>query len=82
MKNGRIDNEEAKKIFTILEDMEGNKTDYSKLVYRSGDNKYFYINRFGPLSSFYLKLVNGNIGVNVAKLNMEEFKNEIDRLEI
>ena len=26
--------------------------------------------------------MNGNIGVNVAKLSMEEFKNEIDRLEI
>ena len=40
MKDGRIDNNEAKKIFKILEDMEGSKIDYSKLVYRSGDNEY------------------------------------------
>ena len=40
MKDGRIDNNEAKKIFKILGDMEGSKIDYSKLVYRSGDNEY------------------------------------------
>ena len=40
MKDGRIDNNEAKKIFKILEDMEDSKIDYSKLVYRSGDNEY------------------------------------------
>ena len=60
--------------------MEGNKIDYSKLVYRSGDNEYSDFTKFGLLSSFYLKLVNGNIGVNVVKLNINEFKNEIDRL--
>ena len=37
--------------------------------------------RFGPLSSLYLKLVNGNIGVGVAKLNMKEFRDEIKRLK-
>ena len=26
----------------------------------------------------YLKLINGSIGINDAKLNMNEFKNEID----
>ena len=41
--------------------MESNKIDYSKLVYRSGGNAYFDFPKFGPLSSFYLKLVNGNI---------------------
>ena len=46
------------------------------MVYRSGDNEYFDFTKFGPLSSFHLKLVNGNIGVNVVKLNMNEFKNE------
>ena len=56
--------------------MEGNKIDYSKLVYRSGGNAHFDFPKFGPLSSFYLKLVNGNIGINVAKLNMDKFKNE------
>ena len=61
--------------------MEGNKIDYYQLMYRSGDNQYFDFNKFGPLSSFYLKLVNGNIGINVAKLNMNEFKNEIDGLK-
>ena len=81
MKNERTDNDEARKIFKILEDLEGNKINYSKLVYKSGDNEYFDFTKFGPLSSFYLKLVNGNMGVNVAKLSMNEFKNEIDRLK-
>ena len=61
--------------------MEGNKIDYYQLMYRSGDNQYFDFNKFGTLSSFYLKLVNGNVGINVAKLNMNEFKNEIDGLK-
>ena len=81
MKDGKIDNNEAKKISKTLEDMEGSKTDYSKLVYRSGDNEHFDFTRFGLLSSFYLKFINANIGINVAKLNMKEFKNEIDRLK-
>ena len=39
--DGRIDNNnKANKIFKTLEDMEGSKTDYSKLVYRSGDDFY------------------------------------------
>ena len=70
-----------KKMFKTFEDMEGSKIDYSKLMYRSGNNKYFDFARFGLLSSFYLKLINENIGINVAKLNMKEFKNEIDRLK-
>ena len=57
--------------------MEGNKIDYSRLVYKSGDKKYFDL----TLSSFYLKLINGNIDINVVKLNMKEFKKEINRLE-
>ena len=81
VKNERTDNDEARKIFKILEDLEGNKINYYKLVYKSGDNEYFDFTKFGPLSSFYLKLVNGNMGVNVAKLSMNEFKNEIDRLK-
>ena len=32
-------------------------------------------------SSICLKLINGNIGINVVKLNIEEFRNEIDKLE-
>ena len=68
-------------MFKTFEDMEGSKIDYSKLMSRSGNNKYFDFTRFGLLSSFYLKLINGNIGINVAKLNMKEFKNEIDRLK-
>ena len=70
-----------KKIFKTLEDMERSEINYSKLVCKSGDNKYFGFNRFGPLSSFYLKLMNGDIGTDVVKLNMKKFKNEIDRLE-
>ena len=61
--------------------METSEINYSKLVYKSSDNKYFDFNRFGPLSSFYLRLMNGDIGIDVVKLNMEEFKKEIDRLE-
>ena len=34
-----------------------------------------------PLSTFYLKLINGNIGINIAKLNMKDFKSEIGRLK-
>ena len=81
VKYGRIDNDEAKKIFKTLKDMEGSKTDYSKLVYRSDDDEYFNFTRFGLLSSFCLKLINGNIGISVAKLNMEEFRDEIKRLD-
>ena len=74
MKDGKINDYEAKKIFKTLEDMEGSEIDYSKLVYRSDDNEYFDFTRFGPLSSVYLKLVNGNIGINVVKLTLKEFK--------
>ena len=66
-----------KKIFKTLGDMEGSKFDYSKLVKWSGDYEYFDFTKFGPLSSFYLKLIKENIGINVAKS-----KNEIDRLKI
>ena len=41
VKYRRIDNSEAKRVFKILEDMEGNKTGYSKVVFKSGDNKIF-----------------------------------------
>ena len=61
--------------------MEDSKTDYSKLVYRQDDNDYFDFARFGLLSSFYLKLVNGSIGINVAKLQLKEFKNKMDSLK-
>ena len=61
--------------------MEGSKIDYSKLLYRSGDNEYFDSARFGMLSSFYLKLINGSISINAAKLKLKEFKNEIHSLK-
>ena len=70
-----------KKLFKTLEDMEGIKIDYSKLVYRSGDNDYFEFTRFGPLSSAYLKVVNWSIGINVVKLKLKDFKNEVDSLK-
>ena len=81
VKDWRIDSSEARKIFKTLEDMEGSKINYSKLVYKSGDNEYFDFTRFRPLSSFYLKLINGSIGINTAKLKLKEFKNEIDSLK-
>ena len=61
--------------------MEGSKIDYSKLVCRSVDIEYFDFTRFGPLSSVYLKLVNGSIGINFAKLKLKELKNKIDYLK-
>ena len=81
VKDRRIDNNDAKKIFKTLEDMQGSGIDYYKLVYKSGDNEHIDFTRFGPLSSFYLKLINGNIGINVAKLNMKKFKNDIDKIK-
>ena len=81
VKDGRINSDNAKKIFKTLEDMERSKFNYSKLLYKSGDNEYFDFTRFGPLSSLYLKLINGDISTNAAKLSIKEFKNEIDRLE-
>ena len=50
-------------------------------MYRSVDIEYFEFTRFGPLSSVYLKLVNGSIGINFAKLKLKELKNEIDCLK-
>ena len=61
--------------------MEGSKIDYSKLVYKSGDNECFDFTKFGPLFSFYIKLINGSIGINTAKLKLKEFKSEIDSLK-
>ena len=81
VKDERINNDVAKKIFKKLEDMERREIDYSKLVYKSGDNKYFDFNRFGPMSSFYLRLMNGSIGINATKLSIEEFRNEIYMLK-
>ena len=72
---------EQKQIFRILQDMEGSKIDYTKLVYSSGDNKYFDFTRFGSLSCCYLKLLNGPFGINVAKLKLKEFKNAMDSLK-
>ena len=60
--------------------MEGSKIDYSNLVYKSGDKDYPDFAKFWPLSSFYLRLMNGRIGINVAKLNMKEFKYQINRI--
>ena len=59
---------------------ESSKIDYSKLIYKSSDNQYFDFNRFRPLSSVYLKLVNRGIGINVLKLRLKEFKDNIDKL--
>ena len=58
VKDGRSDKDTAKKIFNTLEDMERSETNYSKLVYKSDDNKYFDFGftRFGPLSSFLFKV--------------------------
>ena len=78
MKDAIIDNNKTKKNMPNSCRYKGSIIGYSKLVYRSGDNEYFDFTGFGTLSSFYLKLINGSIGINDAKLNMNEFKNEID----
>lgn len=84
MEDERITNDQAKKIFKILEDMGGagggSKNDYSKLTYKSCDNVFFDFNRSGPLSCFYLRLMNRNISINNAKVSLREFKNRMDRL--
>ena len=81
MKDGRIDDNEPRKIIKTLEDMESSNIDYSKLVQKSGDNEYFDFIRFGLLSSFHLKLINRSIGINVAKLKLKETRNEIYSLK-
>ena len=81
VKDGRINNNDTKKIFKTLEDMERCEINYCKLLYKSGDNKHFDFARFGPLSGFYLKLISGDIIINDAKLIIKEFKNEINRLK-
>ena len=81
VKDEAINNDEAKKVLKTLESMQCSKIDYSKLVYKSGDNQYFDFNKFGSLSNIYLRLINRNIGINVIKLNIEEFRDEIDKLE-
>ena len=80
VRDRRVNDREAKRVFKILEDMEGSKIDYSNLVYRSGDNKYFNFAEFALISSFYLRLMNNKIGINLAKLNMNEFKYRTDEL--
>ena len=62
--------------------MESSKTDCSRLIYKSGDIQYFDFHRFGPLSSVYLKLVNGDIRINVSKLRLQELQDGIDKLKI
>ena len=74
VRDGRINKDAAKKIFKTFEDMERSEINYSKLAYKSGDNNYFNFTRFGLLSSFYLKLMNEDIGIDVVKLNMEDSK--------
>ena len=60
--------------------MERSEINYSKLLYKSGDNKYLTLidlDRF----SFYFKLINGDISINTIKLSIKEFENEIDSLK-
>ena len=81
MKDGKINNHNAKKRFKTLEDIERSKIHYSRLVNKSGDNKYVEFVRFGPLYSFFSKLINVDIGIDVINLNIEEFENKIDTLK-
>ena len=81
MKDGKINNHHAKKRFKTLEDIETSKIHYSRLVNKSGDNKYVEFVRFGPLYSFFSKLINVDIGIDVINLNIEEFENKIDTLK-
>ena len=76
MKDGRIDNNETKIYLKLLKIWR-----VGKLVYWPSDNEYFDFTEFRPLCSFYLKLINGNTGINVAKLSMKEVENRIDSLK-
>ena len=73
--------QKKKKIFKTPEDIERSEIDYSKFVYKSSDNKCSDVARFGLLSSFSLKLINGDISINTVKLSMKEFKNNIGRIK-
>ena len=53
---------------------------FTTLNWCVSDNEYFDFAISGSLSSFYLRLANSHIGINLAKLNMKEFKYQIDRL--
>ena len=66
--------QQKKKVFRKLEDIEGSKTDYSKSVYKSGDNNYFDFTNYGPLSSLYLKLISGDIGISLVKIKYERIQ--------
>ena len=76
MKDGRIGNNETKIYLKLLKIWR-----VGKLVCWPSDNECFDFTEFGPLPSFYLKLMNRNIGINVAKLNMKEVENRIDSLK-
>ena len=81
LRKGNIDNDEAIRIFKNLENLEGKEIGYNNLVYKSGDNEYFDFGKYGPLSSLYLRLVEGNISFKKAKLSLKEFIAEMNRLE-
>ena len=51
------------RIFKTDENLEGKEIDYSILVYKSSDNVYFDLGKYGPLSSLYLKLIKGHISL-------------------
>ena len=68
VQKGSSGNDETRRIFKVLEDLEGKKIDYSKMVYKPGDNVYFDFSKYGPLSSFCLKLIEGRTSLKNAKL--------------
>ena len=61
-----------------FEDLEAKYIDYK---HESSNNKVFTFVKYGTLASLYLNLARGVITLNEAKLDLEDFKNEIKELE-
>ena len=81
VQKGSSGNDETRRIFKVLEDLEGKEIGYSKMVYEPGDSVYFDFSKYGPLSSFCLKLIEGCTSLKNAKLILREFNVEMDRLK-
>ena len=71
VQKGSSGNDETRRIFKGPEDLEGKEIGENKMVYKPGDNVYFDFSKYGPLSSFCLKLIEGRTSLKNAKLIWE-----------
>ena len=81
MKDGNINNDEAKKYLKLSKTWRVVKLTTLNWLTSQVIISILTLKKTGLLSSIYLKLINEDIGINVVKLNIEEFKDEIDKLE-